>query len=237
MTGGQRAGLDHRLDAIRQPQQAQRIGEVRSALADDVGECLLRVLESLDQVAIAARLLDRIEVRPLHVFDQRDLEQLLVVELPHNDGNRMQPGLLRRAPAPLAGNDLEARLARPRRRPDDQWLDQSLLADGACELVELVRLEILARIQAARPHLMDRHGLRLAFGRDFRSPDHRLAHQGLQASAEAARWQCGAHWWLAPWTFFKRLSGLAQAAAYWRSRSMISVASLMYAWLPAQVWS
>ena len=56
---------------------------------------------------VAARLLDRVEVLALHVLDDRDLERLVVGDLDRHDRHVVQAGALRRAPAPLAGDDLE----------------------------------------------------------------------------------------------------------------------------------
>ena len=84
------------------------LATMAAALADDLGQLLLGVAEALDQLAIAGRLLDRVEVGALHVLDDRELEHFLVVELAHDDRHRVQAGLLRRAPAALAGDDLVA---------------------------------------------------------------------------------------------------------------------------------
>ncbi len=108
--GRELAVLHHGLHAVRQLQQAQRVGDVAAALADDLGQLLLAVVEALDQLAIARRLFDGVEVGALHVLDDGELEDLLVVELAHDDRHRVQPGLLRRAPAALAGDDLVAAL-------------------------------------------------------------------------------------------------------------------------------
>ena len=108
MAGCQLALLHQSLHGDRQLQQPQRVGDMAAALADDLGELLLAVVEALDQLAIAGRLLDGVEIRALHVLDDRKLENFLVGEFAHDDRHRVQAGLLRRAPAALAGDDLVA---------------------------------------------------------------------------------------------------------------------------------
>ena len=54
MAGRELALLHHRLHAVGQLQQPQRVGDMAAALADDLGELLLAVVEALDQLAIAA---------------------------------------------------------------------------------------------------------------------------------------------------------------------------------------
>ena len=67
---------------------------------------LLRVAEAVHQLPIALRLLDGVEVLALDVLDDGDLEHFLVGQRAHDDRHVMQIGLLRRAPAALAGDDL-----------------------------------------------------------------------------------------------------------------------------------
>ncbi len=79
-----------------------------AALADHLGEPVLRIGIALDQLAVAAGLLDGVEIGALHVLDDRELEHLLVGQVAHDDRHRVQAGPLRRAPAPLTGDDLVA---------------------------------------------------------------------------------------------------------------------------------
>src|SRR5712692_5471084 len=107
-----------------------------AALADDLGDVLLAVAKLVDQRLIAGRLLERIEVGALHVLDDRELQRLVIVHVERNDRNLMQTGALRRAPAPLAGDDLEGVGVAARRANHDR-LHDAALADRGGELVEL----------------------------------------------------------------------------------------------------
>ena len=78
-----------------------------AALADDAGDVVLAVLVVIDQRLIAERLFQRIEIRALHVLDDGEFERLAVGHFENDDRHFVQLRALRRAPAPLAGDDLE----------------------------------------------------------------------------------------------------------------------------------
>ncbi len=136
VAGAEPAGaqvLEHRLG---QRQQAQQVGDVAAALAERLGEALLGVAEAVHQLAVALRLLDGVEVGALHVLDDGEFEHLGVVEIAHHRGQLVHRGELRRPPAPLAGDDLEAgRVGGV--RAQDQRLDHALLADRGGEVLEV----------------------------------------------------------------------------------------------------
>ena len=62
----------------------------------------------VDQLLVAERFLDRVEVGALDVLDDRELERGAVVDVAHDDRDLRQPRALRRAPAAFAGDDLVA---------------------------------------------------------------------------------------------------------------------------------
>ena len=70
-------------------------------------------LNSFGERVIALRLFHRVEVFALHVLDDRDLERVAVADIDRHDRHLVQAGELRGAPAPFAGDDLEAILRRP----------------------------------------------------------------------------------------------------------------------------
>ena len=129
--------LQQRANRRRQLQQTQRVGEVAAALADDLGQLLLGVAEALDQVAVAGRLLDGVEIGALHVLDDGELERLLIAQIAHDHRHLMQAGPLRRAPAPFAGDDLVAAALAIRARDDR-------LHAGPCWRIEFGKLGQLA---------------------------------------------------------------------------------------------
>ena len=98
-----------------------------AAFADHFGDVVLAVAEIFHQRPIAFRLFERIEVGALHVLDDRELQRFLVSRLDDDDRHFVQAGTLRRAPAPLAGDDLEG-VRRAANRPRHDRLNDAALA-------------------------------------------------------------------------------------------------------------
>ena len=71
--------------------------------ADLLGERLLRQPEVIDELPIRVGLLERTEVRPLEVLDERELELMLIGELAHDRRDALETGeaaaRTRRSPA------------------------------------------------------------------------------------------------------------------------------------------
>ena len=127
VTGVQPARPDMFLDPIGQRLQPQCIGNVAAALADHAGNVVLAVAEIADQRTVALRLLERIKIGALHILDDRKLQRLLVGRLDDDDRHLVQPGTLRRAPAPLASDDLKS-VGRAAHRPRHDRLNHAALA-------------------------------------------------------------------------------------------------------------
>src|SRR3978361_1213562 len=84
----------------------------------------------VDEALIGMRLFDRIEVLALDILNEGDFESFLVAEFTHDRRDFVEARPLRRAPAPLAGDDLEAMAV----RADDDRLDDAARLDGRGEL-------------------------------------------------------------------------------------------------------
>src|SRR6185369_2994093 len=88
------AALEARLHGIRQAEQAERVGDRRTALADAGGDLLLREPVGVDQVPVRLGLLERRQVLALDVLDDRELEALFrTTTLPHDDRDALEPRL------------------------------------------------------------------------------------------------------------------------------------------------
>src|SRR5436853_633346 len=114
-------------------------------LVDEPAKLLLGMGIIDNEPLIGLRLLDCVEVLALDILDQRDFERLLVAEFADDRGNFMEPSALRRAPAPLAGDDLEAVAV----RTDDDRLDQAARLDRGGELEQALLRAAAARLAAA----------------------------------------------------------------------------------------
>ena len=89
---------------------------------------LLAERQSLEKIAL--RLLERIQVLALEVLYQRDLGDLVVLDVLDDRRHFRQPGLDGGLIATLAGDDLEAALT----APDQDGLEDPFLGDGRHEL-------------------------------------------------------------------------------------------------------
>ncbi len=89
-------------------QKPNGVGNRRAILAGALGDFLLREVKFVGEALERARLLDRVEVFALEIFDQRHLERHLVADVANNRGNAAESGALRGAPAAFAGDQLKA---------------------------------------------------------------------------------------------------------------------------------
>src|SRR5438067_9073899 len=98
-----------------------------AAFTDDLGDVILAIAELFHQRAITLRLFERIEIRALHILDDRKLQRFGITGFDDNDRHFVQAGALRRAPTPFAGDyfiEIGAALHGPR----DNRLDDAALA-------------------------------------------------------------------------------------------------------------
>ena len=160
VAGRQFARAHQRLHRLGQFEQPHHVRHMRPALADDLRHFVLAVIELFHQRQIAARLFDRVEVGALHVFDDGEFQRLPVGRFHHDDRHVVLIGALRRAPAPLAGDDLEAVVARG--LAHDDRLDDAVLADRGGKLVELGVGKGAARVARIGFQVFDRRAPRLA---------------------------------------------------------------------------
>ena len=85
-----------------------------------------------------------------------DFERRLLVSLDQDDRHIMHAGALRRAPAPLAGDDLVG-VGDANDRAHEDRLQDAAFFDRGGKFLELGFVEILARIARIGPQELDRH--------------------------------------------------------------------------------
>src|SRR5918996_3383399 len=100
------------LDGRGESQQAKRIGDRAPVLADPLPQLLLRPSEVAEELAIALRRLDRVQVLTEEVLDEGQLQALGVGHLPDNGGKPRPTPLLSGPPPPPAPRQFVV-LARP----------------------------------------------------------------------------------------------------------------------------
>ncbi len=106
----------------------------------------------MDVVLVAGSALQRTEVLPLQVLDQRELQRLRVGELAHYCRDRLQPRELARAPTPLAGNELVATASH---RAQEYGLDDAVRPDRLGQLFQAGLFARQARLPWIRRDRID----------------------------------------------------------------------------------
>jgi hypothetical protein len=106
VTGAELAGGDVGLHLLRQLQEPHHVGDVAAALADDLGDVVLRMVELGGQHLIAGRFLQRVEIGALHVLDDGKFERLGIGHVEHDHRHLVQPARCaarqRRSPAMIS---------------------------------------------------------------------------------------------------------------------------------------
>src|SRR5438445_12496412 len=96
MPGAQRTLVELALDGRRQGQQSQCVGNMAAALADCLGDIALAMPELSHQAAVGLRLLERCQILPLEILDERDLQDLGIAKRPDDNRYILKSGTLRR---------------------------------------------------------------------------------------------------------------------------------------------
>ena len=140
MSGTQRSGANL-LQYIRlQVQQPQGIGHRRARLSHPPGGLLLGQAVVLQQAVIALRLLHRVEILALEIFNERQLHGLPVIGLYYQSRNLRQSCHSGRPPAPLSGDDLV--IAGMGHLPHRQGLQNAMFPNGVRQSLKLFFIEI-----------------------------------------------------------------------------------------------
>jgi hypothetical protein len=165
------------------------------------------LVEVLLKAAIGLRLVDRRQVGALQVLDEAELQGILVAHGADDHRHVVQLCLLRRPPAPFAGDDLVG-VGRARDRPHQDRLQEAELLHRFDQHLDI--LEGGARLHLAGLEMADRQSerrptgrgavRRLGGGRLRRGRrrghcrgDFLIAQQGGQTAAQAAQFRGLAH--------------------------------------------
>src|SRR5579883_1998276 len=127
-----------------------------AALADDSGNVFLAAFEFVGERVITLRLLYRIEIFALHVFDDGNLERIRITDIDRYDRHFVQSGNLRCPPAPLTRHNLEA-IMRTANGTDHDRLDHAMLLDRSGKFSKLGLGKFPPRIARVRPQEFNRH--------------------------------------------------------------------------------
>jgi hypothetical protein len=131
------------LEGGRQAEEAEGVSDGNAAAAGALGDLGLGEAVVLDEALVGAGLFEGVEVVPLDVFDQGELEGLAVGGFGDHDRNLADAGKTGGLPAALADDEAEAAAFGD---SDDEGLNNAVLADGGGEGFEAVAVEVLARL-------------------------------------------------------------------------------------------
>ena len=109
---------------------------------------------------VSQRLLDRVEVRSLDIFDNRKFQCCAIVNFPYKNRNFVEACELRRAPSALAGDDFIAAI---RCRANHNGLNDAVLANRRRQILKIFFREMFAGVFGVAYHEVDRN---LAIGAD-----------------------------------------------------------------------
>ena len=125
VTDGEAPVADQRLQLGGKFQQAQRIRHDRTAFSDLRRRLFLPELKLFNQLRIAQRLLDWVEIFALKILNERQFQNSTIIRVADYDRYFQQAGELRRAPAAFPGDQFESNAV----FPNDERLNDSLLLD------------------------------------------------------------------------------------------------------------
>ena len=172
------------LRLLAQLQQAQQVGDRRTRTPHSLSDGFMGHAKLVQQTRQSPGLLQGIEVFPLHVLDQRDAHRGLVVQFPHHCRDLVQTRQLGRAPAALAGDDLE--LVPGAQGPGHDRLQHALSFDGVRQLLQGGRGEVRPRLPGSplqKVHRQDAQGTRARLLHDLGGGNR--PQQGVKPFAQA----------------------------------------------------
>ena len=152
VAGRQHAGRDPSLHRDRQVQQADRVRHLRTAAPDALRQLVVRGPELLQQLLVRRGLLERVQLRPVDVLEQRVPQHGVVGGRPHDGRDGLQAGRGRGPQAAFAHDQL---VPAGRIRPDNDGLQHTEFADRMRQLTQRVLVEHLAWLLGVGVDLRD----------------------------------------------------------------------------------
>ncbi len=154
----QRAGVARRQDARRdpplhrrrEPQETNRVRDLRTRSPDPGGQLLLGAAEVLQHLLVGRSLLQRVQLSPVQVLQEGVPQHVVRLRLPDDRRDRREAGRLGGPEPPLPHHELEPDVPLGRMQwPDDHRLQQPHLGDRLDQLVQFVLVEHLARLRGS----------------------------------------------------------------------------------------
>src|SRR5688572_6779608 len=103
MAGAELSVLNEIDYVLRKLQKPRQVRYRRAIFPHPFRNVLVAQRELVTETLIGAGLLNRVQILPLDVLDNRLLEHVTIGELANNDWDAFEPSPLRGSPAPLSG--------------------------------------------------------------------------------------------------------------------------------------
>ena len=133
-----------------------QVCDVASALSQCARELFLRMSEPIHKLAVPSRLFDRVQIRALDVFDDRNFQDLKIIVVADHGRYFVNLSKLGGTPASFAGNNLKF-LRFSWILTDDKRLDDPSSTDGFSQVFEIARIEPTPGLIRVRGYPIDRN--------------------------------------------------------------------------------
>ncbi len=130
-------GADGVLNRRLEIEEPQRVGNRRPCLTDAIGDCFVRHAEQFAELLVGVSRVDRVQICPLEVFHEGELELILLAGLPNDGGDPIEPSHPGGPQAALTGDEAVA----VQRLGDQDGLQDAVGGDARRELGERLVLE------------------------------------------------------------------------------------------------
>lgn len=131
--------------------EAHGIGNGGPALANSLGDIFLSQAEFFGEAAVGGGFLDGIQVRPLEVLDEGQLQDFLIGGFANNNRGLGQADFKGGAHTALTSDEFVF----PTRQSDNQGLDNTTFSNGINQVTELIIPELCAGLERARNDLVE----------------------------------------------------------------------------------
>jgi hypothetical protein len=172
--------IDENKNVVRELEQSNPVRDRWFRTANTLRDISERETELIQQRCIRSRLVDRREIFPRHVLDDRKQKRVPIFDLSHDGRDRGETCGLCGTPTAFTGDQLVPILAVA---AYENRLDNALHADRVAQLCNRVSVEAAAWLPPVRPDRSDRQ-LDELLGRRHRTD------QKLESAAQASAWRC-----------------------------------------------
>ena len=152
MTGSDFLLKQQLLGALGKVEQTKRVSNRGTTLGHHLRDLGLRHVATFHKTTIPIRFLNGVQIRALDVFDERELERVIVVSLFDANGNLLKACHLACLPTTLASDNLiRVRACFPHKN----WLQETVSLDRGRKLLKFFLLELSSRLIGVRADRVD----------------------------------------------------------------------------------